>query len=171
MLPIDIRENDELRAVVIALRAVDQTITKRVRKYTQSAIAPEWQEAVRGNSHTRLEVLALGNTARASVSANGITLKAASVGRRLTRGFDPKSMYAGVEFGGDKAKKVTYEARSSKGKSYSVTRRTQAMLPARRRRGPAYTAAAEMIPRAAALWTQITVRSIAEAAEGKKDGH
>jgi hypothetical protein len=171
MLQIDIRESAELRAVVIALRAVDQTISKRVRKYTASAIAPEWTEAVRGNSHTRLEVLALGNTARASVSANGITLKAANVGRRLTRGFDPKTMYAGVEFGGDKGKKVTYQARSSKGKTFSVTRRTQAMLPARRRRGPAYTAAADMIPRAAALWTQITVRTIAEAAEGKKGGN
>jgi hypothetical protein len=171
MLAIDIRESDELRAVVIALRAVDQTIAKRVRKYTASALAPEWTEAVRGNSRTRLEVLALGNTARASVSSGGITLKAANVGRRLTRGFDPKTMYAGVEFGGDKNKKVTYQARSKKGTTYSVTRRTQTMLPARRRRGPAYTAAAEMIPRAAALWVQITVRSIAEAAEGKKGGN
>jgi hypothetical protein len=167
MLTLDFAQSDELRSVLIALRAVDQTIAKRIRKSTQSELAPEWTEAVRGNSHTRLEVLALGNTARASVSSNGITLKAANVGRRLTRGFDPKTMYAGVEFGGDRAKKVTYQARSSKGKTYSVTRRTQAMLPARRRQGPAYTAAAEMIPRAAALWTQITVLTIAEAAEGK----
>lgn len=168
MLQIDVRESDELRAVVIALRAVDQTIAKRIRKETQQTIQPEWQEAVRGNSMTRLEVLALGNTARASVSSNGITLKVASVGRPLSHGFNPKTMFAGVEFGANRNEKTTYQARSSKGKTYSVTRRTKAMLPARRRAGPAWTAAADMIPRAAALWTQITVLSIAEAAEGKE---
>lgn len=168
MLSLDFAESDELRAVLIALRAVDQTIAKRIRKSTQSELGPEWTEAVRGRTNTRLEVLALGNTARTSVSSNGITLKAATVGRRLTRGFDPKAMYAGVEFGANRSEKTTYEARSSKGKNYSVTRRTKAMLPARRRSGPVYGAAAEMIPRAAALWTQITVLTIAEAAEGKK---
>ncbi|OII04314.1 hypothetical protein [Curtobacterium sp. MCBA15_008] len=168
MLTIDVRQSDELRSVVIALRAVDQTIAKNIRKYTQSDLAPAWAEAVRGRSHTGLEVRALGNTARTSVSSGGITLKAATVGRRLTRGFDPKLMYAGVEFGGDRQKRVTYQARSKKGKTYNVTRRTQAMLPARRRSGPVYGAAAEMIPRAAALWTQTTVRTIAEAAEGKE---
>lgn len=168
MLQIDARDSGELRAVLIALRAIDQTIAKRVRKYTQSELAPEWQEAVRGRSVRRLEVVALGNTARASVSNNGITLKAASVGRRLTRGFDPKTMYAGVEFGANRGEKTSYQATSSRGKSFSVTRRTKVQLPLRRRAGPVYGAAADMIPRAAALWTQITVRSIAEAAEGKR---
>lgn len=168
MLRIDVRESDELRAVVIALRAVEKTISSRIRKETQRALAPEWQEAVRGNSHTRLEVRALGDTARTSVSGSGITLKVASVGRPLRNGFVPKTMFAGVEFGANRNEKVTYQATSSRGKRFSVTRRTKAMLPVRRRAGPAWTAAAEMIPRAAALWTQITVLTIAEAAEGKR---
>lgn len=167
MLTIDFRESDELRAVVIALRAVDQTLSKNIRKYTQSELAPAWSEAVRGRSHTGLEVRVLGATARTAVSSNGITLRAASVGRKLSRGFDPKLMYAGVEFGANRSEKTTYQARSSKGKTYTVTRRTKAQLPARRRSGPVYGAAAEMIPRAAALWVQTTVRTIAEASEGK----
>jgi hypothetical protein len=168
MLRIDVRESDELRAVVIALRAVDKTISARIRKETQQALAPEWQEAVRGNSHTRLEVRALGDTARTSVSSSGITLKVASVGRPLSGGFNPKTMFYAPEFGANRNEKTTYQATSSRGKNFSVTRRTKAMLPGRRRAGPAWTAAAEMIPRAAALWTQITVLSIAEAAEGKR---
>jgi len=167
MLQIDVRESRELRAVVIALRAVEKNISADIRKQTRQTLQPEWQREVRERSVNRLEVRALGDTARASVSSNGITLKAASVGRKLSRGFDPKTMWAGVEFGGDRGKKITYAAKSSRGKAYRITRRTQAHLPARRRSGPVYGAAAEFIPRAAALWTQITVRVIAEAAEGK----
>jgi hypothetical protein len=168
MLQIDVRESRELTAVVVALRAVEKNISSDIRKQTRQVLQPEWQKTAREHSQTRLEVRVLGDTARASVSSNGITLKSASVGKVLKGGFVTKAMYAGIEFGADRAVKNTYQARSSKGKTYSVTRRTRAQLRPRRRSGYViYPAAAEFIPRAAAMWTQITVRVIAEAAEGK----
>lgn len=154
--------------MVIALRAVEKNVSADIRKQTRQVLQPEWQKTAREHSQTRLEVRVLGDTARASVSSNGITLKSASVGKQLRGGFVTKQMYAAVEFGADRNKRVTYRARSSKGKTFNVTRRTAAQLRPRRRSGYViYPAAAEFIPRAAALWTQTTVRVIAEAAEGR----
>lgn len=165
---ISVFSSKELQATLLALRGFEPELRKQIRAQTKKVAQPIWQEAVRGNADTRLEQRVLGQTARVVVSDQNVTLRAAHIGKPLSGGLDPKRQWAAVEFGADTQAKRKYQAVSSRGKVYTVNRRTSAQLRPRRRNGYViFPAAAEVIPRLAALWAQTTVRTFHESLEKK----
>jgi hypothetical protein len=160
-------DSKEIQATILAMKGMDREVAKEVRAATKKMIQPEWQKAVAENGMTRLEGQVLTLTARAMVSNQNVTLKAGGVGRALTGGAKPKDIVHSTEFGGDQSAINSYSATSSKGKRYGVkNRHTRRQFRPRNRKGyVVYPAAAEIIPRLAALWVQTTVRTFYEAIE------
>lgn len=160
--------NDKLLAATIALRTLDRDNRKVIRQQTKAVAGPIWTEAVMGKVSTRLESRVLGSTARVTVSDQNVMLQSARIGRSLTGGAKPADIVAGAEFGSNQGTRRGYTATSRRGRRFTVTRRTQAQFRPRNRKGyVVYPAAAEVIPRIAALWVQTIVRGVHEAFEGR----
>jgi len=165
---IDVYESRELQAAILGLRRAEKEIQRDVRKYTKDLLLPEWQKGLAERAETRLEHRVLVDTGRIKMSNQNVRMSSATVGRKLSGGLDPKTMAHAVEFGGDRSEYRSYDARSRKGKRYTVRRRTQAQLRPRRRNGyVVYPTAKAMIPRFASLWVQVCVRRFRDALEGK----
>lgn len=165
---ISIFHSKELQGVLLALKGMDKETAKHVRRETKNMIQPAWQKGLAERAATRLEHRTLVSTARVAVSNQNVTLKSATVGRTLAGGLQPKQSWHAVEFGGDRAATRTYQARSRKGKTFTVTRRTMAQLRPRNRKGyVVYPTAAEIIPRLASLWVQTVIRSFYDTIERK----
>lgn len=168
-LRIDAKVSHELQAVLVAIKAVPAEVRKEIRQQTKAIGTPQLVEAMSGHAQTRLEHRVLIQSARVTVSDQNVRLSSATVGRSLPGGLQPKDDYAAVEFGANRAKRTSYTARSRKGRSYPVTRRTTQQLRPRRRTGYVFfPAVAALVPRIAALWTQTVVRTIGEALEGRR---
>jgi hypothetical protein len=171
MLRLDVRSSRELQAVLLAIRGADRAIQANIRRFTKESISKEFIPLMREHTMTRLENRVLVDNARAVVSNQNITLSAGKVGRRLAGGLLPRESAHAIEFGGDRKARTTYTATSRKGKKFTVTRHTRAQLRPRKRNGYVFFPAVEsFIPRAFALWTQTTVRTMLEAFEGKTGG-
>ena len=163
---ISVFDSDELAGVILAMKGLDRETAKQLRSHTKTMVQGVWTEAVAGHAHTRLEHAVLASTARAAVSDQNVTLKAASVGRALKGGMRPSDYWQAVEFGADRSKTTTYTATSRSGKAFKVTRHTRAQLrPANRQGYVVYPAAAGVIPRIASLWVQTIVRTFHEQIE------
>jgi len=166
---IDVRNSRELLAVIYAVRSLDKTIQKMIRQETKRIAAPEWSEALTKRADTALERKVIVGTAVVSVSNQNVRAQSANKGRPLSGGLNPKTDFPAVEYGADDDTQ-TYQRRSRKGGTHKVTRHTASQLKRRRRDGYVFgPAAAEMIPRLARLWAQTTVRTIAEALNGKQE--
>lgn len=165
---IDVFKSPELLAVIYALRSVDKAIQAQVRKYTKAIAEPEWKKSIAERADSRIEHRVIVDTARVAVSNQNVRIQSANVGRPLSGGLNPKTDYAAVEFGA-KPKKATYDRKGRKGGTHKVTRTVNTGLPQRRRKGPFYNAAENMIPRLARLWAQTTVKTIANALKGESE--
>jgi hypothetical protein len=167
---IDVRESREFRATIYALRAIDKTIAKMVRRETKRIAAPEWKEALSRRADSQIERVVLVDTAVISVSNQNVRAQSAGKGRPRSGGLAPKVDFPAVEFGVNQNKTINYRRKSRGGGTHTVSRRLGPTLKPRNPRGYVfYPAAREMIPRLAALWIQTTVRTIAEALEGKQE--
>ncbi|WP_156122569.1 hypothetical protein [Microbacterium hominis] len=165
---IDVLKSREMLATIYAIRSVDKSIQKQIRQNTQRVAAPEWKKALAERANSRLEHRVLVDTAVTSVSNQNLRMQSAGKGKPLRGGLNPKTQYAPVEFGYN-AKGKSYMRRSKKGGKHPVTRVMGTQFkPARRKGYVFYPAAENMVPRMASLFVQTTVRTIAEALEGKE---
>jgi hypothetical protein len=168
---ISVWESAELQALLLALRGFDRALKKEIRQRTKAIAQPEWQKAVAERAERVTEQRVLAQTARVQVSDQNVTLRSAAIGRGLSHGLKPQQGYGGIEFGGNPDATSTYTATSSKGKSFSVTRRTRRHLRPRKKSGyVVFPAAAQMIPRLASLWAQTAVRTFHETIERATNG-
>ncbi len=152
----------ELMVLTQAVRQMEPEMRKQIRARTRPVAEPVWRESVLGNSQTRLEVRALGDTSRVAVSDSNVLLKSGGVGKV---GKVPASVLArGVEFGADPNKQI--KSRSKKGTGYTRRRGRVFKLP-RSRGYVVYPAAREVIPRIASLWIQTAIRTMHEVLEQK----
>jgi hypothetical protein len=166
---VSVLNSPHLKATVFALKAVDKTVRAEVRKQTKAVAGPAWTKAMASEASTVMQTRVLVNTARINVSDQNIRVRSASSKRKvLSGGMVPYDSGRAVEFGGNRNKVTTYRSRRGATR-FNVTRHTARQMPRARRQGYVfYPAAAEMVPRILALWTQTTVRVIAEAMEGKR---
>lgn len=169
LLKISANTSKEVRATVQAMKLFPRELQSAIRKYTQSELAPAWQEELNASGGSAIQQQLLVRTGRVSVSNQNVMLKSATVGKSLgSKGSKPKDLAQAYEFGGDRGATTTYRSRSKKGKTYNVTRHTQRQLPANRRKGyVVFPAATRFIPRAASLWVQTTVKTFYEVMERK----
>jgi hypothetical protein len=152
---ISILNSAELRGVLASTKALPREVASQINKQTKSVAAPAWKSAVRGNTMTRLENRVLGDTAVVAVGRKQVTLKAGDRAKKLRGGATIRQIARATEFGADQGRK-------------SGKRRSTRQLRAPKRGGyVVYPAAAEVIPRIAALWAQTVARATHEAFEGK----
>lgn len=163
MLRISVHSSRQLQAIILAGKQLDREVRSEIRKQNRQVIIPEWQKAVAEHASTRFEHRVLGSTARAQVSDQNVQLKAAHIGKALAGGLKPSEIWWVAEFGANRAQRRNYVGTRG-GKSFPVRdRRTTQQLRPRNPKGfVVYPAAANIIPRIAALWAQTTVRTLHE---------
>lgn len=154
----------EARLAATALRNVEPELRKAINADTRATVNPLWREAIGGRAASRLDQRVLARGARVATGARP-ALIAASSRRALRGGLEPATDWPVVEFGAkDRNTRSTYSRRTPSGKTARVTRRTRRQLPAHRAGGRVlFPAAAEVLPRVAALWAQTAVRLTFEA--------
>ena len=164
---VSVFNSRELQGVIVSMKAMPRELAVQLRRATQAVAQPEWQKALDREASTDLERRVLSSTGRTQVSNQNVTLRSAGVGKTLSGGAKPAEVIGGAEWGANREKTKTYQATSSKGRTFQVkNRHTQRQFITRRKGGyVAYPAAARIIPRLASLWVQTTVRTFYEALE------
>lgn len=161
---IDARTSREYQAAALAIRSVDRTLRKQIRVHTKRVAQPEWQRALDKRATTEQQRKVIARTAVVMVTDRNVRVQAAKKGRPLGGGLNPKVHGRNVEHGAT----VAQQRVQRKWASYELT--TGRGLPPRNRDGYVFWAAArDMVPRMFALWAQTTVRTIANALEGRED--
>lgn len=161
----------ELRAVTLALKAVDKETRSAINKATRDTLNPVWRGALASNAATPLESallvkggrVAAGNPPRMIASnskrpvSKGSTLTADRYGRAFEFGTKDQNKYG------------TYTRKNrGGGGTHQVTRRTARQLPAYRSQGRViFPAVAEVAPRMVSLWAGLIIRKVYDAFEGK----
>ena len=78
---ISVLVDKNLATLVTALRGLDKDLNIQLRRQTKAVAEPVWAEAVRANTSSIMESRVLGDTARVSVSATNVRLRAGHVGK------------------------------------------------------------------------------------------
>lgn len=149
MLRVSALSSRELLTVLRGLRGLDRETKKQLRQHLKPMVLQAWKEAL--HPRTQLQKAVLVDTARVAVSDQNVRLKSATLTRSLTGGLKPSQGWAPVEFGAGPA-----------------TRNQKAFGAPNRQGKVVYPAAANVIPRILAMYTQTFVRAIHEALEGKQ---
>jgi len=177
LLSISAGSSREFQLIAVALRSfVDRDLAAGIRKAARTTVEPIWREAIASSSASaktyvspQLVGRVFTRTARVAVSDRNVQLKAAGTGKPLTGGLDYRDRsWGALEFGtANRQRTNTYTGKSRKGRSFTVhDRHTRRQLPVRRAKGWVfYPAAAEAIPRIAALYAQTAMRLLHEAVE------
>ena len=162
---ISVRDHDELKAVVLALKAADRDLRSDINRATRETLNPVWRGLVETHATYKRDHAILAKGARIK-AGNPPVAVAASSRRKLRGGLIPANQWHAVEFGANRDETRTYQRRSPKGTVHKVTRHTRRQLPPRYRKGTTvYPAFAEFAPRAVSLWVQLIIRKYNEAAE------
>lgn len=160
---ISVFTSPALQGTILALKGMDREVAAQVRKATKEVTQTAWSEALAAEASTPLENRVLTQTARVSVTNQNVSLKTGQAAKKLRAGGPAiNTLTPAVEFG---AVHGTYAAaESARGRQYK--RRTKQQFKTRNVKGNvAYPAAADVIPRIAALWVQTVVRTFHESLE------
>lgn len=174
MIAVDVRSSKELQATILALRQMDRALRRRIYAETRAQITPDLREALATKARSKLDGIVIVGTARADVTSDRVTLRAGHLKKKLggKRGGGATIVQVAhaVEFGVSPRAR-TVHGRSRKGTKYTYKRGGTGAFRPRRRAGYVFwPTVGDLIPRYLALWTQTTVRMMAEALEGKSDG-
>jgi hypothetical protein len=157
----------EAQAAVLAFKAADRDLRKRINTATRETMNPVWRSLVDEHASSPIDKRVLAKGARVA-AGNPPTAIAASSRRPLSGGFIPADDWPGREFGANRNATTTYTRRSPAGTTHQVTRHTRRQLPARNPSGRVvYAAVRKIAPRLASLWVQLIVRTYYDAADGK----
>jgi hypothetical protein len=174
MLRIDVHSSRQLQAVVLAVRAASNEISKQYRQSLKAMTDAAWSEEIRGRIGSRLESRVVLETARTRVSDQNVQLSVGTVGRALSKrtggagGVRPVDVLRATEFGGSQ-RFSDYDRRSRRGRRHDVHRRTLTGFGPHNPKGNAvYPALGAIVPRVASLMVQTCVRTLQDAFEGKR---
>lgn len=164
MLRIDARSSRELQALILSIRQANKAVQAEIRKHTKPVVQTGWRQALAQEAMTRFEHRVLVDTARVAVSNQNVRLKAGGLAKKLAGGGRARDLAGPAEFGAGRNKRSEY----TNAHRTRVTRRTTNQFRPWKKSGyVVYPAAARIIPRLAALWTQTAVRTLYEAFEKK----
>lgn len=166
MLSIDARSSRELQALILSMRQASREVAKIARRYTREMVLPEWRKALAEQADTRLEHIVLVDSSRVTVSNQDVRLRSGQLARKLSGGARTHEISKQVEFGAS-LRESRYTGRRGS-KTFPVSRTTGRQFKHENSKGwVVYQAAAQIIPRIAAVWVQTVVRTFAEAVERK----
>lgn len=149
-----------LAAAVLAYRAADRDLKKRLSDETKRTVIPGVLAAVRYRTRTHRDTVVYADTGALGGNPPGVR-----IGGRRKIG-DGRARTAGVirmvEFGTDAPGRTSTYVEHRRGGPVRVTRATRMGLPPRTPSGRvAYPALANAIPRACAAWVLIIARAYA----------
>lgn len=162
----------ELRAAVLALKGLDRDLRSRINKATTSTMNPVWKSLVEANAtgHQDFRIMVPGTRIAAGNPPSAVAANSKRALRKGKGALTPAFHWRGFEFGAvDRNAYSRYKRTSPGGKVHQVERRTMRGMPRRTPKGRVvYPAFAEIAPRMVSLWVQLIVKTVAEAAEGKR---
>jgi hypothetical protein len=174
MLHVSALASDEIRAVLLALKQAEPAIRTAINKASKETILPIWKESLarqqsrNEGKQAKARYLVMVKTAKVTVGARGVTLTAATSGKALSGGLQPKTQWHALEFGGYSAVR-SVRFTSTLGNTYTQQRDVAAQLDYRRKKGYVfYPAARVAVPRILSLWVQTSVRTFHEIIEGRR---
>ncbi|SDT69456.1 hypothetical protein [Jiangella sp. DSM 45060] len=161
-------DHRELQAVVLALKAMDRSLARDLRRDLVKTMSPEWKSVVAKHASWHMDDRVIVPGTRIA-SGNPPVAQAAGSRRALSGGLVPVVAWPGFEFGSNQNRTTTYTRRNRRsGGTHRVTRNTTKQLARRAPKGRvAHPAFAELGPRLASLMVQTVVRRVHEAAEGR----
>lgn len=173
MLTVSALASREIRAVLLALKQAEPEIRKEINKKSKDVLTDIWrqeiaeQASIVGGKTQAARFKVLVKTAKVTVGNKGVTLTAATTGRPLAGGLNPKTQWPGLEFGATKDVR-SVEFTSKLGNRYKQTRNVTAQLDPRRKKGYVFfPAARHAVPRILSLWVQTSVKTLHEIVERK----
>ena len=167
MLQIDVEQSKEMQATILALKQMEPTLRKRIYAATREKIVPEWRQELAANAANHLDERVLLGGARVDVSATTLKFKAAQSKKKMSGGASPFDIGHAVEFGAV-WHRAEISATSNRGKNYTYTRTLNKQFKPRRQQGHvAFPAIGRLVPRFAALWVGITIKTMYDALERK----
>lgn len=166
-MELSVRDHRELTAVVLAFSRLETTVKRDINAATRSTLNPIWQGEVKSKISSRMDAKVIGAGVRVK-AGNPPVLQAATSTKAIGGRLRPGEDWQGWEFGADRSKVSTYSRKSKRGGTHQVKRHASRQMPVINRTGRvAYPAVAGTVPRVAALWVQVVVRCVHEAAEGR----
>lgn len=173
MLFVSALTSREIRALLLALKQAEPDVRKEINNRSKEVLTAIWrqeiaeQTSLAGGRTQRAQAKVIANTAKVTVGTKGVTLTAATTGRPLSGGLQPKTQWQGLEFGAYKQVR-SVEFTSKLGNRYNQTRNVTAQLDPNIKKGYIfYPAARNSVPRILALWVQTSVRTLHEIVERK----
>lgn len=164
---LDVRRSPELQAAILAMKSADRDLRRDIYAEARARLGGEWVPALRQRATTRMQEAILIKGARTRVGTDGFRMVAASSRRKLRGGLIPSEQWAGAEFGA-RARRVTVQTHSRKGKAYTVTKTINRQFPSRVKDGRVvFDAASALGTRLVALWVRAIVDRYRAAAERK----
>jgi hypothetical protein len=155
---ISLLVSKDLQLVASVAANLEPELSKQLNAQTRQHAEPVWREEVRERASSRLQVRALSDTAKVSVTRQNVFLKSAGTGR-LSSGVRASKVAAGAEYGAWSETRV--KTRSRKQKSYE--RRMGDGFPRVRRGGHViHQSVGAVVPRIASLWAQTAFRTVAD---------
>lgn len=144
---IVITKSPDWLAAIAAMRAIDKAYAAALRKYVKAMAEPEWKKALSSRSRTKLEERVISGTTTVAVSSANVKMTSGAKGRPLSGGLTMSQAAPAVEFGSNRYRQ----------------------FGPRRRKGPFYLSADNMIPRLASLFVQTIMKSTSNAFKGRQD--
>lgn len=163
---LDVRKSRELQAAIYAVRQANREVRLDIYKRARAELGGEWVPALRQRATTPMQQAVLAKGARARVGTDGFRMMAATSRRRLSGGLIPADQWAGSEFGA-RNRRATFQTRSRKGKTYTVTKTINRQFLDRSKDGRvAFDAASALGTRLVRLWVRVVVDAYRDAFEG-----
>lgn len=159
---VSVFRSPALQGTILALKGMDKELAKQIRQHLKSVTVAEWKTDLAQHSITRMENRVLVDSGKVAVSNENITLKAGGTAKRLRGGAKVRDLTQGTEFGSNPDRQV--RGTSRKGAAYK-RRLGPTFRPPNKKGYVFYPAAADAIPRIAALFVQTTVRTFHELVE------
>ncbi len=157
-------DSKQLLGAARRLRALGGNLDTEIREGGER-IGPEGKRLVSANASTTIEKRLISNGARLVASANGVRLETS--GGRVRNGLNTADHGGPVEFGVKRGKKSTYERRSKRGGSHTVTRVTTNGLKPFKKSGHVFTPAVKaIVPKLSKAWTEEISDAVEDALNG-----
>jgi hypothetical protein len=167
---ISVGGSKEVQAALLAMKYADKELRTTIYARTREQILGDWTPSVQENinafKYGRMHSALLMKSTTVSVGTQGITVNAATSGRKMSGGLVPKEQWYLAELG---ANPKDVQVRGRRGMtSYTYKRKVNTGFLSRRKNGRfADKAAQKIVARSVAMWVQTIVKSFSEAVEGK----
>ncbi len=144
---LSILENASLQATILAMKRAPADVRSAMTAAARSEVTPRWRRELEGRARPGFERLVMLRGAGASVSTNGIGVRAATSRRALRGGFVPAQDWPGVEFGARNFR-ARYNRQNPSGTgTHTVTRTLNRQFPGRVSQGRIAFDAASVVGR------------------------